>query len=349
MKTLAYIVSSHGFGHAARSAAVIDALHVLRPDVRVEVVTTTPRWFFEQSLTAPFGYREVTTDLGLVQASSLDEDLDATSERLRAIFEAPESIVDPIAGALAEADPDLAVCDISPWGLEAARRRGVPSVRIETFTWDWIYRGYGDPRLDDAADRFEALFRADHHLRLEPFCGALGDARPAPPVARSPRHTRAEVRRDLGVPDDASMALVTMGGVPWDFDDVEAQLAARSGEHVLVIAGGAPDVRRFEGCVLIPHRSDFYHPDLVAAADLVVGKLGYSTVAEVAESGGAFLYVPRPRFRESPALEAWVERHLTARAFAPQDLAAPDWLARLDRALEALAREPPRPSLGGGA
>ncbi|MEO1370779.1 MAG: hypothetical protein AAFX50_26650, partial [Acidobacteriota bacterium] len=80
MKTLAYIVSSHGFGHAARSAAVIDALNARRPEVRVEIVTTTPRWFFEQSLAAPFGYREVTTDLGLVQASSLDEDLDATAE-----------------------------------------------------------------------------------------------------------------------------------------------------------------------------------------------------------------------------------------------------------------------------
>ncbi|MEO1368538.1 MAG: hypothetical protein AAFX50_15295, partial [Acidobacteriota bacterium] len=275
--------------------------------------------------------------------------LDATAERLRALFEAPDSIVDPIARALDDVAPGLVVCDISPWGLEAARRRGLPTVLIENFTWDWIYRGYGDPRLDDAADRFGALFRADRHLRLEPFCGELGDAAAVPPVARPPRRGRAEVRRALGVADDASMALVTMGGVPWHFDDVEAQLAARSGERVLVIAGGAPDMRHLGRCVLIPHRSDFYHPDLVAAADLVVGKLGYSTVAEVAESGRAFLYVPRPRFRESPALEAWVERHLAARAFSPADLGAPDWLARLDRALEELARATPRPGLGGGA
>ncbi|MEM1181831.1 MAG: hypothetical protein AAGM22_26030 [Acidobacteriota bacterium] len=349
MKTLAYVVSSHGFGHAARSAAVLSAFGALHPDVRLCVVTTTPRWFFEQSLDVPCDYCEVTTDLGLVQASSLEEDLEATLERLESMFGNPDRMVAPIADALREIRPDLVACDISPWGLEAARGLGLPTVLLENFTWDWIYRGYGDPRLDHAADRFSPLFRADHHLRLEPYCGPLGDATPVPPVARPSRRSREAVRQDLGVPESASMALVTMGGVPWSFDDVEAQLEARSGRHVLVIAGGAPEVKRFPGCVLIPHQSDFYHPDMVAAADVVVGKLGYSTVAEVAESGAAFLYVPRPRFRESPALEAWVLRHLAARRFSPDDLTARNWLARLDAALEALSAESPKASRGGGA
>lgn len=352
MPKLAYVVSSHGFGHAARTAAVLGALVRRRPDLSVDIVTTTPRWFFEQSLDAPFAYHELTTDLGLVQASSLDEDLEATLGQLEKMLAAPDALVAPIVAVLDRIAPDLVVCDISPWGLEAARRLRLRSALVENFTWDWIYRGYGDPRLDRLADELAPLFEADHHFRLEPFCGELASATAVPPAARRPRRRRHQVREALGVPQDASMALVTMGGVPWRFDDIESQLAARAhgngAEHVLVIAGGAPETKRFERCVLIPHRSDFYHPDLVAASDLVVGKLGYSTVAEVAENGTAFLYVPRPRFRESPPLEAWTLEHVTSRRFAPADLLSSDWLARLDAALDQLAAQEPKPARGGG-
>ena len=364
MPTIAYVVSSHGFGHAARAAAVIDALarrssgpdgtdldgtDLDRADLDIQVITTTPRWFFEQSLETSFGYHELTTDLGLVQASSLDEDLDASISRLEAMLADPDRLVGPIVGVLERIAPELVVCDISPWGLEAARRLGLPSALAENFTWHWIYRGYGDDSLDRLADRLEPLFAADHHFRLEPFCGPMGSAIAVPPVARRPRRPREEVREALGVPQDASMALVTMGGVPWHFDDIEGQLGERSSEHVLVVAGGAPEMQRYEGCVLIPHQSDFYHPDLVAAADLVVGKLGYSTVAEVSENGGAFLYVPRPRFRESPALEAWVQEHMASLRFAPTDLVAANWLTRLDAALDQLAQLPAKSPRGGGA
>ena len=67
-----------------------------------------------------------------------------------------------------------------------------------------------------------------------------------------------------------------------------------------VIPGGADDYLWQENLVLLPHHSRFYHPDLVAAADAVVGKVGYSTVAETFHAGAPLGYVPRTRFRESP-------------------------------------------------
>ena len=62
------------------------------------------------------------------------------------------------------------------------------------------------------------------------------------------------------------------------------------------------------------------HPDLVAASDLVIAKLGYSTVAEVYHAGRSFAYLRRPTFPESPILEAFVEEHI------PSAPLPDDWL-----------------------
>ncbi|MCL4839807.1 MAG: hypothetical protein KJ058_17790, partial [Thermoanaerobaculia bacterium] len=98
--------------------------------------------------------------------------------------------------------------------------------------------------------------------------------------------------------------------------------------------------------LLLPHHTPVYHPDLVAAADLVVGKLGYSTVAEAARAGCRFAYVPRPRFRESEVLAAWVEARLPALRLAPDALADDGWLALLP---ELLARPRPETTPARGA
>ena len=51
---------------------------------------------------------------------------------------------------------------------------------------------------------------------------------------------------------------------------------------------------REKNVILLPANTDLYHPDLVHAADAVVAKLGYSTVAETYSAGvplGIFLAV----------------------------------------------------------
>ncbi|MGB5392115.1 MAG: hypothetical protein WBP10_18220, partial [Thermoanaerobaculia bacterium] len=63
---IAYFVSSHGFGHAARSAAVMESIHDRSQETQLSIFTGVPRWFFEDSMTAPFDYVKCHTDVGLV-------------------------------------------------------------------------------------------------------------------------------------------------------------------------------------------------------------------------------------------------------------------------------------------
>lgn len=347
---IAYFISPHGFGHAARSCAVIEAVRRRAPGIRFELFTTVPAWFFELSLESEVGYHPTICDLGLVQKSSLEEDLEATVRRLRAWLPFRRQELDELAAALDEADCDLVVCDVSPLGLAVARHAGKPSLLVENFTWDWIYRAYAgaEPALAEIADELTEIFAsAGAHIQTEPLCAPADGAFKVAPIARRPRSGRDAVRRRLEIPPDAPLVMVTMGGIEWTYDGIEARLAQLPDDRWLVIPGASPEPRRIDRAVLLPHRSDHYHPDLIQAADAVIGKLGYSTVAEIYDAGVPFGYVPRPTFPESAPVEAWVRRHLPCRRIDAESFVSWDWLDEIDPLLE-LPRGPRHPPDGAG-
>lgn len=341
MPHYAYFVSSHGFGHAARAAAVIAAIRERRPDSRFTLFTTVPSWFFADSLGFDVTIEPVDVDLGMVQTDALTEDLAATVRELAKRVPFRDAVVDDLARRVDGAD--VVVCDVAPLGIAVARRAGLPSVLVENFTWDWIYRGYLDdcPELAPVADELARVFiRADARVQAEPVCEPIPRAVRVGPIARTPRRGRADVRRRLGVPENAPLALVTMGGVDWSYDALATELS-RGDDPWLVIPGSRRRERRGR-VIRLPHRSDFYHPDLVHAADAVVGKLGYSTLAEVRSAGVPLAYLTRPRFPESPVLEDWARRELTCRRLEPPDLAAGAWLDAVRELLAEPRRVPPR-------
>jgi UDP-N-acetylglucosamine:LPS N-acetylglucosamine transferase len=86
--------------------------------------------------------------------------------------------------------------------------------------------------------------------------------------------------------------------------------------------------------ILLPHRSDFFHPDLVNAADVVIGKAGYSTIAEVYQAGVPFGYVPRPNFREMPPLIAFIEKEMSGMCIDADDFLAGKWLRKARQLLD---------------
>jgi len=330
------VVTAHGFGHAARACAVMEALAERRPELRFEIFTTVPRWFFAQSLTAPFSLRRCTTDVGLTQRTPLEEDLGATADRLDRLLDPEGGRVECLAERIARLGCRMVLADIAPLGIAAAHRLGLPSVLVESFTWDWIYDGYvgEEPRLGRHGANLAALSAtADLHLQTEPACRRVASAVAVPPVARPRRTSPAEVRRSLGLPDGARLVVLTMGGVGWAYRGLEP--AERHPRAWFAVPGGADRPRRRGRVLRLPFHSELYHPDLVQAADVVMGKLGYSTVAEVYQARSAMAFISRPRFRESAVLADFVRR--TAPSVEVTEAAFSDgsWLAAVDRLLDA--------------
>lgn len=340
---IVFFVSSHGFGHAARACAVMQSLREQQPDVQLRVYTQTPEWFFRDSV-GKTDYRTLRTDIGLVQLSPLQEDVTATIEELSAFMPFRPSEVYGLAAAIA--DQDLVVCDIAPLGLRVAATAGVPSVLLENFTWDWVYRAYVDlhPRLAPFIDDLEAINRmAGLRIQAEPVCHRVPGAVSVGPIARSPRENRAAVRGRLGVDSGVPLVLVSMGGVPAEYPFLPS---LRHREDCVLLIPGAATERRREGAVLmLPARSEFHHPDLVNACDALVCKAGYSTLAEAYQSGVPLAWFPRERFPESPVLGAFIERNMAEIRLNASDWETGRWIDRLPELL-ALERRPSREVTG---
>jgi hypothetical protein len=325
---LACFISSHGFGHAARAAAVMAALHARRPAFHFEIFTQVPRWFFDDSLTGPFAYHPVLTDVGLVQTSPLDEDLAQTVQRLSQFLPFDPARVSDLAARVRACA--MVLCDISPLGLAVARAAGVPSVLIENFTWDWIYEGYlaDAPGLQPHADYLRGVFdSADYHIQTTPAHSLRPAHLVTRPVSRSPRTPREAVRERLSIPRDAKAVLVTMGGIQGAYSFIE-RLAGQRHVH-FVIPGGSEAPERRGSLVLLPHHSEFYHPDLVNACDAVVGKVGYSTLAEAYYAGLPCGYVLRARFREAPVLAEFIRAEMQGFEIPAARFESGDWLDAL--------------------
>jgi len=342
--TLAYFVSPHGFGHAARSAAVMEALGDLI-DVRFEIFTTVPSWFFTDSLTARFAYHPLVTDIGMAQKSPLEEDLPETVTALNAFLPFETALIDPLAEQLLRLHCDMVVCDIAPLGIVAAHAAGLPAILVENFTWDWIYNGYAwlNEKIVGHIRYLEGIFgAADFHVQTQPVCQPDDKADLLTgPVSRKTKTTKVSVRHSLDVPSGKKAVLITMGGIEEKCSFVD-QLSNQK-DYYFVVPGWGGVEERMNSVILLPHHSRYYHPDLVHACDAVLGKIGYSTLAEVYHAGVPFGYVPRAGFPESHMLAAFVEKTMPAMAITETAWRRGDWLDRLEYLFQQGARDAGRP------
>ncbi|EIN10048.1 hypothetical protein PUNSTDRAFT_102022 [Punctularia strigosozonata HHB-11173 SS5] len=77
---------------------------------------------------------------------------------------------------------------------------------------------------------------------------------------------------------------------------------------------------------------DVYMPDLTAAADVLLGKLGYGTVSECVDACTPFVYVPRPLFIEEHGLRLLLEREGAGVVLPRAKYEAGDWARAVSEA-----------------
>lgn len=316
-------ITAHGFGHAARTMAVMEAL-AGQSEIQLTVATQVPEWFLQSSYSRSFNYVQVQTDVGLVQQSPLEQDIPATLEALNDYYPLRSVILESL--ALSFSGCDMVVCDISPAGILAARQAGIPSVLLENFTWDWIYEGYRHafPELNRTITYLnEVYLEADYRIQTVPVCERVNCNLIVPPVARPFGMSREQVRRKLNIYDDQQFVLISMGGVL--LDQLPMERVLKHQEIVFVISGysgtkvSAPNIR------YLPAETDLFHPDIVRASDAVIGKVGYSTIAEVFHADVPLGYVSRPDFRESGPLASFIREEMRGLEIEPQSFADGTW------------------------
>jgi hypothetical protein len=362
---LAWYISGHGFGHAARDVEVLNVLAALRPDIAVAVRTSAPRWIFDLTLTRAIDWQPLDGDTGVVQIDSLRVDEDETVRRASRFYEGFDARVSAEAAWMRSNGVRLAIGDIPPLAFAAARAADVPAIALGNFTWDWIYEGYRKwiPDGSRFIDEIRAAYAgADIALRL-PMHGGFGMFRrivDLPFIARRTSRNPDDVRRALNLPIRTPVVLLSFGG--YGLASIDLGRIATLRDYVVVATADVGANRRADH----PHASDggalpanvkmideqrlyangLRYEDIVAAVDVVVTKPGYGIISECIANDTALLYTSRGHFVEYDVLVREMPRFLRCGFIANEDLLAGNWQGALDRVL-ALPAAQKRADVGG--
>ena len=320
-------ISAHGFGHAARTMAVMEALSRLI-DIELTIVTLVPEWFLRSSYFGPFTLYPLQTDVGLVQQGPLEQDIPATLRALSSFYPVSPQVISSLTAVFSPCN--MVVCDISPAGILGASAAGVPSVLLENFTWDWIYEGYRTffPELGECIEYLKKVnCLADYRIQAAPACELSAANLTVSPIARAFRESREKIRQRLKVSNNERIVLVSMGGIGVGQLPLYRMQAIHN--TVFVLSGYTGKMVKEPHLRFLPPDTDFFHPDLVAASDAVVGKVGYSTLAEVYHADVPFGYVSRKGFRESDPLVSFIKEKMSGLEIESQDFWRGDWVNNL--------------------
>lgn len=329
-------------------AALLRALRARDPALRLEVRSEAPAWLFTRRDDRAECTR-ARVDVGVLQENGLDLDLAGTLAAHQAFAHDWESRVAHEARWLAASGAALVVGDVPPLAFTAAARAGIPSVAIANFGWDWILEPYAglESGFAPIVERYRRAYGEAEVLFRLPFSGAFPafrEIRDAPLLAHRSGRKRDEVLAHvaLAADDERPVVLVSFGGFGSGEIDAESWDDLRGYRflgHTAAPAGfPAP-------WTTLPRQGALEHEDLVAACDVVVGKPGYSTCAEVVAHGARFLHLPRPGFREVPVLEAALAGYSAAAVLPRADFFEGRWKRHLD-AITALPKAQPLPARG---
>ncbi|URE44572.1 Galactokinase galactose-binding signature [Musa troglodytarum] len=302
----AYYVTGHGFGHATRVVEVVR--HLIAAGHDVHVVTGAPEFVFTTEIQSPnLHIRKVLLDCGAVQADALTVDRLASLEKYHQTAVVPRtSILATEVEWLNSIKADLVVSDVVPVACRAAADAGIRSVCVTNFSWDFIYAEY--------------VMEAGHHHRLPKITPTVN--------SYSGFLDIAPVREELGIGNDVKVVIFNFGGQPAGWNLKQEWLPA----GWLCLVCGASDNQELPPN-FIKLAKDVYTPDIIAASDCMLGKIGYGTFSEALAYKLPFVFVRRDYFNEEPFLRNMLEYYQGGVEMIRRDLLTGHWAPYLERAL----------------
>lgn len=327
-------ISSHGFGHLAQTAPVLDRLVELLPELRITLRSGLPLAKLRQRIRAPFEHIAAASDFGYVMLDALHIDYPATAAAYRAASADFSARVAADAALLQSLAVDAVFANVSYLPLAGAARAGIPAVAMCSLNWADLFAHYFGheswaPPLHAA---MLSAYRSASFLRTTPGMPmpALDNQYSVGPLATLGRERRAELREKVGADETAHpvrLVLVALGGIPMRLPIENWPVLPDT--HYLVPADWRParaDIHAIEAF-------DWIFPDLLRAVDAVVTKPGYGIFAEAACNGTAVLYQRRPDWPEQEPLMDWLHSHARAREIDAETLQT----GKLGAALDAVA------------
>jgi len=349
LKTLAYYISAHGYGHGVRSADILRALARRLPDWRFILVSDLPAAFLRLRLAGvPHELRAAAFDVGMVQLDSIRVDVPATLARVEQLLRERQARVASETRWLREAGVGAVVADIPAMPLEAAAALELPRLAIGNFAWDWIYEAFGaqDPRWLTAVDAFRRGYACAELLLRLPFAPemtAFPRSVDIPLLADPGRARREDLAGLTGADPRRPWILLSFTTLEWSetvLDRVERELADYEFFTVRPLEWRRRNIHPVA-------REQIPFSDVLASSDGVLTKPGYGIISECIVNDKVLIYADRADFREYSVLVEGIRRYCRNVHIPAAQLYAGD----LAESLAAARRAPPPPErmAAGGA
>ena len=305
-------LSSHGFGHAARQAAVLSALHALHPQWRLVVSSAVDPAFLNLVFQGvPVEQRPVRWDVGMVQSDALSCNQAATLAALdRLELSLPGSLDQEVAWIEAQGLSVVVLGDIPPAIARLADRLDAPLVWMGNFGWDDIYRDQGEA-FAGWVDQARCAYSTGDLLLRMPFHLSMAWGIPEQPVglvAARPRPLPRPLKEHL-LQVENELVLVGFGGLGVS---IAPQCFAQWPNHHFLLPT-PPDpalstaLAAVENLTLLP---EGVRPlDVMPYCQRLLGKPGFSTFSEALSTGIGLHVVERAGFAEAAALMAGLRLH----------------------------------------
>ena len=322
-------LSSHGFGHAARQATVLSALHQLQPSWRLVVSSLVSADFLKLAFgsAVPIEHRPVGWDVGMIQADALGVDQDKTLRSLKVLDRSlPQRLDQETAWITNQKTPVLVVGDIPPSAAVLAERLGAPLVWMGNFGWDDIYAPLGGPFATYAAAA-KAQYQKGQLLLRCPFSLAMDWGLKEHEIGvtiSALRELPSQLQLHLEQ-IQKPLVLVGFGGLGVAINPALFRLWPN--HHFLMPEPVAPQLRAsFQSEInvtLLPERVRPF--DVMPYCDRHLGKPGYSTFCEALSQGLGMHVVERDGFAEASVLMDGLRRYGNHRILSRDSFAQGEW------------------------
>jgi hypothetical protein len=309
--SIAYYITSHGYGHGVRSCSIIRAVNELSPHITIEIVSTLPRSFLSnQAGSTRNPIRAKSFDVGAVQLDSIRVDVAATLEKATHLYRQRRQLAEQEAAFLASVGVSLVVVDIPGLPIEAAALAGIPSVAVGNFGWDWIYSDFvpRDARWRPIVDMFQEQYLKTNLLLRLPFCEAMSafpHIQDIPLVATAGRSRRSEIAALTGCHPEKKWILLSFTSLNWTEATLECVERIEEYEFLTVLP-----LQWKRRNIHALSREQMVFSDVIASSDAVISKPGFGILSDCIVNRKPLIYADRSDFLEYPILEASIRKYL---------------------------------------
>ncbi len=336
-------ISSHGFGHLAQAAPILNELARRLPDLRLTVRSGLLPEKLRARIRVDFLHVPGTSDFGFVMQDAVRIDYAATALAYRQQHADWVQRVAEEASFLGDLKPDLVLTDVAYLPLAGAAQAGIPSLSMCSLNWADLFVHFftDEPWAAEIHRQILSAYRsAECFLRLTPAMPMidLPRLRTLAPVAALGQNRRDELRKKLACSPGERIVLIAFGGIEKQLP-VDCWPRSKGVRWLIPLSWNIErdDFSAFEPLGL-------HFSDLLCSVDAVLTKPGYGTFTEAACNGTPVLYLRRDDWPEQDCLIDWLERNARCREVSDTELTTGCLSNTLDEVWQQPARPVPDPS-----